>query len=489
MKINLSFLHFLFLLIVSACASLSPAPTVTPQPTQTPLPTSTPIPVLLFTPEGVNNAASDRFGVIAGDEDMDYVPFDWRASSRESAQFELEVTSENRPHESCLYEFNFTPSATNANSQVPIEISRSAHYLSVTINDLETQDQIAFTEFVSFPSECPLTIEISSSGLGLAPNGMITSGQVNTDEVWQWIQETLENRPGRPLTTIRKLGNIIEHAQQPQFDPSSTNLLLISSNHEQAAVVDLVNNTIRFVLDHPNIKSARYSSDGHLILTAGGDTAIVWDAQTGEELNRLTTPDEADINAAIFSRDDSLIVAFGWFVRIWEIESGELLLDHTMKEPARGGDISPDGRLVFYWIGGGIQSRIRTLDAMTGEQQAVRASEQQILQTCFSANGSQIHLVLDALIPIPSSSWDSSTLQGIPVNGFVSCDYTDDGQLGIIPHTASAIIFDAITGEPLLQLSAGTDINAVTISPNGQFAALATVILQVQLWDISSSIN
>ncbi len=111
------------------------------------------------------------------------------------------------------------------------------------------------------------------------------------------------------------------------------------------------------------VQGVAFHPGGRLLASAGADGAIkVWDAATGREVQTLTgTP--PPVNVVAFHPDGRRLASLGvndGSVRLWDLDTGELLRCRRLAEDARMTDgglaFSPDGRLLavygagYWWI-------------------------------------------------------------------------------------------------------------------------------------------
>jgi WD40 repeat protein len=111
------------------------------------------------------------------------------------------------------------------------------------------------------------------------------------------------------------------------------------------------------------IKSAMFSHDGARIITAGaentplGGSVQVWNVETGKLLLTLRNPDKftwGEISFAAFSPDDRRIISTHQDdnARLWNADTGEMILQFGAGHPLRSGAFSPDGSRVV--LGGNL---------------------------------------------------------------------------------------------------------------------------------------
>lgn len=146
------------------------------------------------------------------------------------------------------------------------------------------------------------------------------------------------------------------------------------------------------------VNSARYNSDGTLIITAGADsTARIWDVATGLEVRQLVGHRCADTNrcnvrSAQFSPDGRFIVTAGddSTARVWDVATGKELHQLTInrRDAVNSAAYSPDGLSV---VTAGADGITRVWDAATGQElRQLSGYEDQIYKAAYSPDGSQI---------------------------------------------------------------------------------------------------
>ena len=147
-----------------------------------------------------------------------------------------------------------------------------------------------------------------------------------------------------------------------------------------------------------------YSPDGRTIASSGGDfTVQLWNADTGESLNRLVSHQELEISDCAFSSDGRHFVSAGWdgTLRTWNLEKNILL--RTL-EGHTGSGYSVDGRLIIgsvntcgfspddsTIVSGGRDGTVRLWNAGNGKLLRVLKDHSGDVLTCgFSPDGNYL---------------------------------------------------------------------------------------------------
>jgi WD40 repeat protein/transcriptional regulator with XRE-family HTH domain len=276
-----------------------------------------------------------------------------------------------------------------------------------------------------------------------------------------------------------------------------------------------------------------FSPDGHYLATASDDgTAKIWNVKTGEE--KLTFSGHGDtVFDVAFSPDGNQVATSGLdeYVRIWDATTGKelLALPFEGSDQLRGLAFSPDGTNIavtstrFPWG--------RVWDAATGEvvlngfpghrdalvDIAYRADGKLIATASSDAtakiwdadSGELLYTLSGHTLPVTglafnpagthlaTTSWDqtirvwSITPVGealfIPINPpwSLRVSYSPDGTriLADVPEEKSAIIWDATSGDQLLNLNEkNAQISLTTYSPDGKLIA-AVDDKNIIIWD------
>lgn len=208
-----------------------------------------------------------------------------------------------------------------------------------------------------------------------------------------------------------------------------------------------------------SVLSAEFSPDGSRVLTAGDDqTAISWDALTGEQIARFQGHDQS-LTTAHFDGTGERVVTAGYdgTVRLWHAASGEpriVLRGHQgIVNDAR---FDPAGDRV---LSAGDDGTARIWEAQTGTSLAVLGGDNgPVHRASFSPNGSQVATANgDGTVRI----WEAA----------------GGSQLYVLPESALA-------GQ-----RSNLAVRALAYSPDGATLLAAGEDGTVNLWDTNSGAN
>ncbi len=148
------------------------------------------------------------------------------------------------------------------------------------------------------------------------------------------------------------------------FSPSLKDRLVVAAGTKAFLLDALASSAIE--LPHSNqVRSARFSPDGKLIVTASFDQTVqLWDALTGKRIDEeFRHPGR--VWSAEFSRDgERLLTAGASQVRLYEVKTGKLALElPRVLGEVYFAQFSPDGRGIFLRAA---DRSVRFLDAATG---------------------------------------------------------------------------------------------------------------------------
>ncbi len=208
-------------------------------------------------------------------------------------------------------------------------------------------------------------------------------------------------------------------------------------------VVRAAGDVVRRLPEDASVTAARFSPDGHTIVTARGASVRMWDAGTGALI--ATIQNDKDIVNVDFNGDGSRIITVSRdSARIWDPRSGA-----AVSEPFAQGSTLTDARL--------------SQDARTA--------------LTLSADGNARLWDVPTRLRIATLAGDSAV---------GSAQFSPDGRRVVTGTANGALrIWDARTGHPhsgLLRHDA--PIYAVQFSPDGQRVAGASQDSTVRIWDV-----
>ncbi len=168
-------------------------------------------------------------------------------------------------------------------------------------------------------------------GVAFSPDGKQLAGGYWNGTVKIWDTDTWQQ-----VQSLRDEGNIYHVA----FLPDGKRL--VASTWAAARIWDAGSGRVLSTLQAQNGEciGLAVSQDGKLIAGGCGNAIYLWDVETGLLVRKLLGPTDA-VNRLAFSPDGKRLASGGYdrTVRLWDVESGQLLLSFT------GGGVafSPDG--------------------------------------------------------------------------------------------------------------------------------------------------
>jgi WD40 repeat protein/serine/threonine protein kinase len=236
--------------------------------------------------------------------------------------------------------------------------------------------------------------------------------------------------------------------------------------------------------------SVQFSPDGKQIITASGDTARVWDAQTGLPLTEPLQHSNR-VHSAQFSPDGKRIVtASAMTVHLWDAKNGSPLaesMEHTNR--VFSAQFSPDGNLLLTTSENNI---VRVWDAQTGHlSPGIIVHDDVVRSAKFSPDGKRI---VTASFNNTARVWDALTGRAITeplrhsdwVN---SVEFSPDGKrILTASRDRTARLWDAQNGQPLGEpLTHADSVSSAQFSPDGKRIVTASQDTTARVWDAETA--
>ncbi len=337
-------------------------------------------------------------------------------------------------------------------------------YLLHDANENSTTDDTSFTSIAWSPNR--QLIAVADSGRRIVRLYNAETG----DEIF--YRQTNDRRgPFLELPRNQQLNSV-------QFSPAGNDVLTVGGdrvtlweNDESRAPFRRLKTNFS---PHGVIASAAYSPDQQHIISGSWDgTAVIWNAQTGKSIRKLTGAHRGPVNSAAFSPHSDPTLALttsddGTAV-LWDAATGKFLRrfsGHTGK--VVHGAFSPDGQMIVTTSSDGT-ARIWKVTDTTAPLHELHGHTATVVRATFSHDGL---LLATAGADNTAMLWDVPTGKLIrKLTGHTAAvndvTFTADGQRLI---TASddfhCKVWDTATGKELLTLKGHTrKVSSVTLSP------------------------
>jgi WD40 repeat protein len=288
---------------------------------------------------------------------------------------------------------------------------------------------------------------------------------------------------------INEMNSVDVHLKQPE--PS------VTWEHEDLAKVQ-----IRVFRGHSDtVKSCRFCAGDSRLLSASFDqTVLLWDAVSGQLLNKYVGGHTKYITNAAANNDASRFASTGWDknVCMWDTETGRILWTGNHGGMILGCDFSHSGHLVV--TSSDLDFTVRVWDSHNGTlvQELKDLHTSSITSCYFNPTDDRIFTTsMDHLCRAwdLKSSTNTLTLKGhTNVVSDSSCS-ADEHKLVTVSWDKSIKVWDVSTGEYRLngcgtvEKSHGGCVSSCDLSPDGTLLVTGGYDNQVCLWDVDSKVQ
>jgi WD40 repeat protein len=299
----------------------------------------------------------------------------------------------------------------------------------------------------------------------------------------------------------------------------STLSLLLPAAAGAAPRPDVTNGQLLARLPGPAGTAVAFSRDGKLILTAGGDEARVWEAETyGSVTGPLRHDGQPRIFRATLSADgNAVITVAAGEARLWHSHEGRLLhtFRHTDKGAVTFAAFSPDCLTI---VTTGSDNEARLWDARTRQRLHVLRHDAPVHFAAFDPAGSRLVTLSDSTVQTGDMTsekqagsndarvWDVKTGRHLashdadvgPLDQVTRrpAAFTADGGAVVSIYTWMAFLWDASSGRYIAQVDGraeylGWELGSASVfalSPDGERLAIAGHV-SAGVWDIRHGLD
>jgi WD40 repeat protein/nucleoside phosphorylase len=236
------------------------------------------------------------------------------------------------------------------------------------------------------------------------------------------------------------------------------------------------------------IRHAVFSHNGRLIATASSDgTARLWDAGTGSALRTLAGHQDG-VSLTAFSPDDRRIVTASSdnTAILWDTETGAMLVRLSPGEGwVHRAVFSPDGqRIATASLGNAGEGRVHVWDGETGQRLGMlRGSQDTLWDVAFSPDGKRI--LTGSLLASPRI-WSGENYRRLMIlsghaGNVLEVAYSPDGRHMLTAGPNETHVWDAETGAGVAVLPGA--VEGAAFSPDSRWVVTAGKDGVARLWD------
>lgn len=225
-----------------------------------------------------------------------------------------------------------------------------------------------------------------------------------------------------------------------------------------------------------------YSPDGRYVVSGGGNTVKVWEAQSGRVVASMSS---YSVSSVAFSSDGKYIAAGGsdGTARVWEVKSGREVISHPTDQWEVSMAFSPDSR--FIALSGKNSIRVWNIK---DKKEAFRIEYEGFVNyLTFSPDG---RYILSSSNDQSARIWDAQSGHEVMklshYGKIYKAVFNSDGKYIVAASDSNYVrVWDVNSGNKIFEMYYETDIRDISISPNGQFIVFGSKDGTAQVWSIS----
>ena len=261
--------------------------------------------------------------------------------------------------------------------------------------------------------------------------------------------------------------------------------LLLSTAGDTAVLWDAETGQRQHTFEHgDDVNAVAFDPRGKSVLTGSDDNkALLWDADSGTKLQTLST--RADVNVVAFSPSGKrVLTAAEKVTTVWDLETAESLQSFTHDGRVWSAGFSPDGSTIFAKQ----RDRVTLNDPTNGASRRVLKHDDDINAVAFDLDGQRVLTGSDDNTAI---LWDVKTgrrLHTLKHKYDVEVvAFHPRGKLMLTASAETAILWETTSGRELHTLTHDRGVLAVAFGVEHSYVVTSTYYDgALHLWDIES---